>query len=1275
MEHPHIVQASDLSRYADTRDSQAVIPELVNRLVRQSVPNAVPCRIPYGDDINQPGPDGIVECEDGYSSFVPRGKSVWEIGTGANPQKKATEDFEKRTKEFNDVERENATFVFVTPRSWKSGGWSEPKQKEWLNERKDKGWKNIQIIDGGNLADWLREFPALGHWMTVKLNWTADLGGLSTTTEHWEKLVLECATGDLPFPPKLFTIGRESACDALHALFEGKTQSLNLFAENQQDVADFVSAFLAELDPNISQIYNNQCLYINDEQAWRSIVACRDSYILVADPRLGLETEEGAELQIIARRKGHSVIVPRFNAWSGNGPEILELRSPSQWQIKSAFKESGYTDIRAEELGQIGGGRISALRRHLQGYGILPPYATWDNASLIAKAGLVGKWDGTNPADRSALEMLLGKDYGEWIENLKHDTLRSDSPLIQHDEKWRFVGRGEAWGALGNLVTDEDLDRLKKTAISVLSEHNQKFDLPKEERFMANIHGKVLTHSDLIRKGIAETLALIGSRPKALVSCSLGKVGLTAVLVVRSLLNKADWQRWASLDSIMPLLAEAAPEEFLDAVESVLVDLDSTPFHKIFAEEGGGVIGGSNYMCGLLWALETLAWSPEYLSRVSMVLADIASIDPGGNWTNRPLNSLVTIFLPWHVQTTAPFEKRKSAITAILNGQPEVGWNLLLALLPHSHKFMSDYHLPVWRDFIPQDWKDGTLRSEYREQITAYTDLAVHLAKKDVAKLCELIKRLSNLSGTAHESLLNHLTTDEVVSLPEAERLPIWESLDALVRDHRKFSDANWALPEDAVNKIAETAQALEPTLPEFKYRYFFSGKDFDLLDENKDYKEQQKHLAKARQAAVSEILGNNNVDAVLKFATKVAVPRDVGLALGSIISDELEVEIIPSRLDAEDDTLDQVVAGFIWARFWKLKTDWIDAVLEREWTPEHKAKFLTLLPFEQEVWERVSSHLGESHEKLYWKNVRVNPYSYRIPDDDSTIAIEKLLEYGREEAAVMCVACTRNDESQFNESLATRALLAVIKSGHRIKELDNHQTVELIKHLQKSETADQDALFQIEWNFLPWLDQFSAGSAVTLEKRLASDPDFFAEIVRLAFRSENASKDDNKEPDEQKKDRAENVYMLLSEWHRCPGIQDDESFSVEVFNAWINKALRITKKSGHTEIAQDYIGQILTYAPQDPDGLWIHNAVAKILNLRDTKKMRMGFITELCNQHEVYLSTRGKEERKLASENQKKAEALESKGYVQFAAAMRDLAKQYARDAEHEEKRNPFED
>ena len=53
MEHTHIIRASDLEQYADTRSSQAAIPELIYLLVSQSNPSL--CRIPYGDSVNQPG--------------------------------------------------------------------------------------------------------------------------------------------------------------------------------------------------------------------------------------------------------------------------------------------------------------------------------------------------------------------------------------------------------------------------------------------------------------------------------------------------------------------------------------------------------------------------------------------------------------------------------------------------------------------------------------------------------------------------------------------------------------------------------------------------------------------------------------------------------------------------------------------------------------------------------------------------------------------------------------------------------------------------------------------------------------------------------------------------------------------------------------------------------------------------------------------------------------------------------------------------------------------
>jgi hypothetical protein len=91
------------------------------------------------------------------------------------------------------------------------------------------------------------------------------------------------------------------------------------------------------------------------------------------------------------------------------------------------------------------------------------------------------------------------------------------------------------------------------------------------------------------------------------------------------------------------------------------------------------------WVYGLLWALEGIAWEEAYLSRTTVVLAEIAAHDPGGNWANRPSNSLTDIFLPRMPHTLASVEKRQAALKIICTEQPEVAWKLLESLLPNQH--------------------------------------------------------------------------------------------------------------------------------------------------------------------------------------------------------------------------------------------------------------------------------------------------------------------------------------------------------------------------------------------------------------------------------------------------------------------------------------------------------------------------------------------------------------------------------------------------------------
>ena len=226
----------------------------------------------------------------------------------------------------------------------------------------------------------------------------------------------------------------------------------------------------------------------------------------------------------------------------------------------------------------------------------------------------------------------------------------------------------------------------------------------------------------------------------------------------------------------MPQLAEAAPAVFLDSVDKALVDLDASPLKELFAIYEGSIFG-RNYHCGLLWALEVLAWSPDHLSRVSVVLTRLANYPLPQNAGNNPAATLRSIFLTWLPQTLASVDARRAAVESVIQENLNVGWALLLGVLPDSHQIGSYNQKPAWRDWFPNDWSEGTTRSEMFKQVRNYSELAVQVALSQIEKLTELISRWNHLPREIFQSVLDYLESPDALKRPDEERFTLWEKL------------------------------------------------------------------------------------------------------------------------------------------------------------------------------------------------------------------------------------------------------------------------------------------------------------------------------------------------------------------------------------------------------------------------------------------------------------------------------------------------------------------
>ena len=1047
-------------------------------------------------------------------------------------------------------------------------------------------------------------------------------------------------------------------CQKIKAVFDGTTVQLKLGGHFPEQMVDFIAAYWADLDSDSRAEASGRCLIVSGAEAWNALVSQRERLILVADSNLDLCGEFGSRLIQKARRSGHAVI---FSGPQGGIPDPTSapLRAPRSHQVKGALEKSGYTEERARVLAQKSNGNLGSLLRCLQNLSLMPEWSEGSAAAELTIASLLGEWSEPSDADRSVVETLSGKEYGEWIGLIREISSRPGTPLSHRDGSWKFIARYEGWNALGSRVFDDQLDRIQIVAIAVLQEVNPQFELPPEKRNIFPLRGKSLSHSNSIRNGLAECLALLGSHPKALTSCTLGKANITADLSVRAILNGADWQRWASLNELLPLLAEAAPSEFLDAIENALTSTPC-PFDEVFAQEGDGIMG-SNYMSGLLWSLETLAWDADLLTRVLICLGELAARDPGGRGGNRPAHTMTTILLPWFSQTCAPVPRRVSALASLLEEVPEVGWKLLLTLLPQSHSISSGSRKPAWREIIPEDWPKDVTRREYREQITLYAELAINTAKSSPGKLAELIDHMENLPPPVYDQLLAHLASPAVVGLPEYQRISLWTEITDLVMKHRKYSDSDWAMGHELVEELASLADKLKPSSPSFQFKRLFSARDFELYEEKGNYEEQQHELLMRRKNAIEEVATEGGSQAVMTFASQVQAPRLVGISYGLVAPSSVDEVLFPEKLDSDMESLRAFAGGFVWSRFYVQGWSWVDAVDMSSWTPKQIGLLLSNLPFTPATWERSTRLLGQD-ENAYWTITSANPYE---AEGDLYLAIDRLLDFGRPNAAIRCLHKLLNDNKSILASSTVRALLAAVESAENIQSTEVYEIVELIKALQNDAMTNPEDLFRVEWAYLALLDQHQGASPKYLNQRLANEPGFFCEVIRLVFRSKN--EDSPKvEADDGAKNVASNAYRLLREWRTPPGSRKDGTFDGEALMTWLEAVRTVCVETGHIEVAMLTVGHVLIHAPADPSGLWIHRTAAGALNEKCANDMRDGYRTELFNSRGVHwVDPSGHSEKELAAKYRAQAEAIEGAGFFRLANTLRDLAESYEREAE----------
>lgn len=875
-------------------------------------------------------------------------------------------------------------------------------------------------------------------------------------------------------------------------------------------------------------------------------------------------------------------------------------------------------------------------------------------SDVLSVACLLGSWDESCDGDLAIIKRLV-RDYDKWNAHLRKLSQEPHTPLVINNGIWQFTDRLSSWSAFGGTIFDTDLETFKTIAIEVLSEVDPAFELEPDARFASSIYGKKMKHSARLRSGIVESLALLGNHDTALKQCSRGKSSSVPLLVVRSLFGEMNWMLWASLDRHIPLLAEAAPEEFLSRVEALLIQPNNI-FRRLFDEEGDAITG-SYYMCGVLWALEGLAWTEKLLARVTGILGELASFDPGGQYGNRPIDSLKDIFLPWKKHSRASVEKKQVALNSLKNDFPTVAWNLLIKLLPNQSQMTTGTHKPKWFNTLPSNYDDTVTYKEYYDTIDVYAMMAVQLVCDDLSKMTELIGKLHNLPEESFEKIITYLGSCKLLILSDEERFPIWSHLEDFTLKHRVYQDTNWSLDEASLKKVEDVASKIKPCSPLIRHQRIFNKQNHELYYDRRNRTEELEKIRVMRNEALREVIDIVGLSGVVDFVNNIKESRTVGTVLAQLEVDGSDLLLIPCYLGQENFKIKSFVNSYVAERFFLKGWSWVDSLETLSWSTKQKAELLSGLPFNTETWQRVGSWLeGEGSE--YWTTTYVECYQKGC---DLEFAAAKLLEVGRCLEAVECLYMEVNHKKTVDINLALKILETFIESPNQFRNnMDSYHINEVIRFLQDTPDIDEDRLMKVEFSFLPILDDAHQAEPKILNNWLSTKAEFFCETIQILYKSKN----------EEGKSVNENLvflgWKLLHQWKKPPGVNEEGFFVVEEFLRWFNEVKDICQASGHLEVALDEVGTVLFYLPEETDGLWLPKEAAKLLNQRNMEKMRRGYCREIYNSRGAHrVVPDGSPERKLAEKWRQRADQIENEGFHRFAADLRSVASCYDQDAE----------
>ncbi|WP_143467028.1 toll/interleukin-1 receptor domain-containing protein [Lentzea kentuckyensis] len=1015
-------------------------------------------------------------------------------------------------------------------------------------------------------------------------------------------------------PPDLVLHGRETASEQLQSWLAGPPGNLVVQGQTVDEVAAFAAAVLERHDPH------HRAMLLSSEAGWGHALRIPPSFpaVVVSDSVPVRQTQNTRHV-IIAR-----------DGFEGRAEGLVLPRVPRE-QARDAFLAQGLPLHRADEYAGLVRRSLRAVTRRLHPNEPRPAWTQAPASAIAAPLVLVSRWSATSEADHAAIARIAGHDYAE-VDRFVTSSAASGDPLVHRSgSRWQLADPYDGWSQLMSLVSATDMSRFCDTAIEVLSEVDPVLSLPDPEVMSAGIKGIARNWSSDLREGLAHGLARLGDAGTAKVAGD--EAQNHAARVVVQLLRKANDDRtgllWRSLNDVLPLLAEACPQVFVEAVDRALRG-DSPVLRAVFEDAGERTLFRHSAHTGLLWALETLTWSPEHSTRAVLLMARLAEVDPGGRLSNRPAQSLVDA-LTHRPVSPIPLDRRPALINQVRARHAAVGWQLLMDLTEPNHFLM----YPA-RPKVRIDWIGGEQTSS--EMVEAYRDDVFSAAMADLLaaprRWAEFLPRITWLPPVCRDRLLTALEAVDTEALGVDGARELWKEGNELVRHELATEDGPRHLSPGHTDRLSSFLDRIESEADSTRHAWLFGWHpDLPGIDPT-DHERHRTAVEELRREVVTEELARHGIDGLARLAAVSQRGDLVGWTLAQVEGDAVRDEVFAVLGDP-------FTSGWIRCRARDGGHDWVaEAAAAVPADPAARTAFLLALPVESAM-EQIAAEGAETRDR-FWLSTPAFPF----PEERAEEYLAEILGRDRPEAVIDALALALHENSgawRPSTDLIEAAFDSLLKLPRRVNSRIDYEVGKLLTYLH---VGGHDLPAVAKWE-ISFSGLFHDRRPSALLELIAADPRAFVELHQFRYL-----------PTGKLNPRAM-AFFMTGEGLRCVPGQTGDLIDGERLLGWVRQAREALAEADLLSSGDRSIGSLISAGPKGEDGAWPAEAVRDILELEDAYDLRDGFGIGLANNNGF--STRslyegGRREREEAAQYAAWADQVES-SWPYTAQVLRDHA------------------